>query len=67
VAVSVRLAGLSATAVSGQVITAPAMDAVNAFDQPNRVVPAPFGGVTIKGDSLNVTLPAKSVVVLDLR
>jgi alpha-N-arabinofuranosidase len=67
VAVSARLAGLAATSVSGQVITAPAMDAVNSFDQPNRVAPAPFGGASMKGDSLAVTLPPKSVVMLDLR
>jgi alpha-N-arabinofuranosidase len=67
VPVSARLAGLSATSVSGQIITAPAMDAVNSFDQPNRVGPAPFGDARISGGTLSATLPPKSVVMLELR
>jgi alpha-N-arabinofuranosidase len=67
VPVSARLAGLSASSVSGQVITAAEMDAVNAFDQPARVVPAAFGDARIAGDSLSATLPPKSVVMLELR
>ena len=53
--------------VSGKIITAPAMDTVNTFDQPNGVVPAVFTGAQVSGDTLTVTLPPKSVVVLDLR
>ena len=65
--VSAKLAGLSASAVSGRVITASAMDAINSFDQPNAVVPQNFTGATLSGDTLSATLPPKSVVVLELR
>jgi len=65
--VSAKLAGLSATSVSGHIITAPAMDTVNTFDKPNGVVPQAFTGATLSADGLTVTLPPKSVVMLDLR
>ncbi len=66
-AVSVKLAGVAATGVSGQIITAPDMHAFNGFDHPDTVRPAAFDGAQIAGDTLTVTLPAKSVVVLGLR
>lgn len=65
--VTVKLAGLSATSASGQVLTAAAMDAHNTFAAPDAVHPAPFNAATIQNGVLDVTLPPKSVVVLDLR
>jgi alpha-N-arabinofuranosidase len=65
--VSAKLAGLSASSVSGRVITASTMDAVNSFDKPNTVVPQAFTGATLNGETLSVTLPPKSVVMLELR
>ena len=65
--VSARLAGLSARAVSGRIVTAPEMDAAFSFVRPDRVAPAPFADARINGDRLEATLPPKSVVMLDLR
>ena len=65
--VSAKLAGLLATSVSGHIITAPAMDTINTFDKPNGVVPQAFTGATLSADGLTVTLPPKSVVMLDLK
>ena len=64
---SVKLAGFTPKAVAGRVLTAAAMDAHNTFEAPNAVQPAAFGGATVKGDMLEVKLPAKSVVVLALK
>ncbi len=65
--VSVALAGLQATQVSGRIITGTAMDAHNSFDAPDTVVPQPFAGAQVTGGNLTLTVPAKSVLVLDLR
>jgi alpha-N-arabinofuranosidase len=67
VALSMKLAGLAAKSVTGRVLTAPAMNAHNTFDAPNAVQPAAFSGASLKGDALEVALPAKSVVVLTLQ
>jgi alpha-N-arabinofuranosidase len=67
VSISAKLAGAAIGAVSGRILTAPAMNAINSFDQPDRVTPQPFTGASATGDVLSVTLPPKSVVVLDLQ
>jgi alpha-N-arabinofuranosidase len=52
--------------VAGRILTAPAIDAHNTFAAPDAVKPVAFSGATLKGDTLRITLPAKSVVVLTL-
>ncbi len=65
VAVTAKISGIGAGGVSGRVITAGAMNAVNTFEQPGVVKAAAFGGARMEGEVLKVTLPAKSVVMLD--
>jgi alpha-L-arabinofuranosidase len=67
VTVSVKLAGLAAKTVTGRVLTASAMNAHNTFAAPDTVTPAAFDGASLNGDSLEVKLPAKSVVILALK
>jgi alpha-N-arabinofuranosidase len=64
---TVKLAGVVPKSVAGRVLTAPAMNAHNTFEATNAVQPATFEGATVKGDTLEVKLPAKSVVVLALK
>lgn len=52
--------------VTGEVLTATAMNAMNTFDQPNAVKPAAFSGFKVQGSQMVVSVPAKSVVVLEL-
>ena len=65
--VSLTLAGVQASTVSGRVVTGATMDAHNSFDAPDMVRPMPFAGAQASGGTVNATLPAMSVVVLDLR
>jgi alpha-N-arabinofuranosidase len=64
---TVKLAGAAPKTVAGRVLTAAALDAHNTFAAPDAVQPAAFTGATLKGDTLEVKLPAKSVVVLALK
>jgi alpha-N-arabinofuranosidase len=64
--ISITLAGAKAGKVAGQILTAPTMNTMNTFAAPQTLVPVPFKGASIKGTTLSVTMPAKSVVVLDL-
>ncbi len=57
----------SLATASGRVLTAAQMNAHNDFAAPDAVKPAAFGDARIAGDTLTVTLPAKSVVMLDLQ
>ncbi|WP_027072284.1 alpha-L-arabinofuranosidase C-terminal domain-containing protein [Luteimonas sp. J29] len=65
--VSVAVAGVQATGVSGRVLTADAITAHNTFDAPDRVQPKAFDGARIEGGNLAVDLPARSIVVLKLQ
>ncbi|MGV2496586.1 alpha-N-arabinofuranosidase [Pelagerythrobacter aerophilus] len=65
--VTIDLDGLKTANVSGRILTAPAINSHNTFDNPQVVKPASFNGARVRGGKLTVTLPAKSVVVLELR
>ncbi len=59
--------GQQVSSVSGRILTAETMNAHNTFEQPNAVRPAPFDGARLSGETLTVTLPPKSLVVLALQ
>jgi alpha-N-arabinofuranosidase len=65
--VSLRVAGANARGVAGRVLTAPAMNAMNTFDRPDNVKPAEFKGAKIEDGTLTLSLPPKSVVVIELK
>jgi alpha-L-arabinofuranosidase len=66
-AVELDVRGARVSAATGRVLTAPAMNSHNTFDRPDAVRPAPFTGVRVAEGRLAATLPARSVVVLELR
>jgi alpha-N-arabinofuranosidase len=66
ITVACTLNGVTAQGVSGRVLTAPAFTSINTFAAPHTVEPAAFTGAKLDGAALSVTLPAKSVVVLEL-
>jgi alpha-N-arabinofuranosidase len=53
--------------VTGQVLTSPKITDINTFDNPNNVRIVKFDGAKKQGDLLNVVLPSKSVVLLELK
>jgi alpha-N-arabinofuranosidase len=62
-----QLQGAEAKKVSGRVLTAGVITAHNTFDKPEVVTPRTFDDFKAKGDTLEVTLPSKSVVVLEIK
>ena len=65
--VRTTLNGANVSSVSGRVLTAPAMNAMNTFENPNAVQPTTFDGASLSGNTLTVNMPSKSVVVLELQ
>ncbi|MEO7497073.1 MAG: alpha-L-arabinofuranosidase C-terminal domain-containing protein, partial [Massilia sp.] len=63
--VAINVAGQKVSGVSGQVLTAAAMDAHNTFKQKDAVKPAPYAAKAVNG-KLNLTIPAKAIVVVAL-
>ncbi|WP_142715048.1 alpha-N-arabinofuranosidase [Fodinibius sediminis] len=63
--VSLNIRGMDVeTAGEGRILTADAVDAVNTFDNPDRVSPGPFDNYTLEGNQLILRLPSKSVIVI---
>jgi alpha-N-arabinofuranosidase len=66
VEVPCELQGAKAGEISGRVLTAPEMNAHNTFDQPDNVKPTEFNAFKLTDNGFVTTLPAKSVVVLEV-
>lgn len=64
--VQVRLVGFTGSVRKGEVLTAADMSAHNTFAAPDTVKPAAFTGAQVEGERLTITLPAKSIVTLEL-
>lgn len=61
------LPGITFQTVTGQILTSPKVTDINTFENPNHIKIAPFNGAKKSGGDLWVELPAKSVVVLELK
>jgi len=64
--ISVSLAGATVKNATGRILTAPAMNTINTFDKPDAVKPAPYKGASVRGGKLSLSVPAKSVIVIEL-
>lgn len=65
--ISIDLRGGKFSSVTGRILNSPKLQDHNTFDQPDLVKPMPFKQAVLSGNVLKVTLPAHSVVVLELK
>lgn len=61
-----ELLGAKASRVAGRILTAPAINSHNTFEQPDRVSPAPFDAAKPTGAGFSAILPPKSLVALEI-
>jgi alpha-N-arabinofuranosidase len=66
IAISTALAGIQWKTVTGQILTSANITDINTFQQPGKLHLEGFNGAKKDGNNLVVTLPAKSVVMLEL-
>jgi alpha-N-arabinofuranosidase len=64
--VTCELQGAKAQKLSGRVLTAPEMNARNTFEKPDGIGPVAFNAFKTTESGFTTTLPAKSVVVLEV-
>ncbi|WP_338875234.1 alpha-L-arabinofuranosidase C-terminal domain-containing protein [Spirosoma sp. SC4-14] len=64
--ISVDLKGLKASAITGRILTSANVHDHNTFENLNKVKPVAFNGAKVNGNTLTVSLPPVSVVVLEL-
>ncbi|QQS48032.1 MAG: alpha-N-arabinofuranosidase [Acidobacteriota bacterium] len=65
--ITTTVAGSTIKSVSGELLTAPSMTAHNTFDKPGSVKPAPFTGHKLQNSQLTLTIPSKSVVMVEIQ
>lgn len=61
------LQGVSWKQINGTVLTSSSFTDINTFDQPNKIRLNDFKGWKKEGNDLSITLPAKSVVSIELK
>ncbi|MFT3789371.1 MAG: alpha-L-arabinofuranosidase C-terminal domain-containing protein [Tepidisphaeraceae bacterium] len=64
---SIELRGATAKSVTGRVLTGPATNARNTFEKPDLVKPAVFKGAKLTKSGMHVSLPARSVVIMEVK
>ncbi len=64
---SIEIRDGSVSSVNGNVLTAEEINAHNTFDNPDVVKTEEFKGAKLKKNTLSVELPAKSVVMIELK
>lgn len=64
---TIRLNGAQTKGVTGEILTAAHINDYNSFDKPETVVPRPFKDARIRKGVLTLTMPAKSIVTLELQ
>ncbi|TFD97316.1 alpha-N-arabinofuranosidase [Dysgonomonas capnocytophagoides] len=65
--VNIDLSNTKISKVSGRILTSKDIHDHNTFENPNLVQPQTFNGAKIANGKLNVQLPAKSIVVLEIQ
>jgi alpha-N-arabinofuranosidase len=64
--IDTEIRGFTAKKVSGKILTSAKINDHNTFDKPNTVSIKDFKDIKLSGGKLNITLPSKSVVLLEI-
>ena len=65
--ISIAIDGGKYTVLTGRILSSRELQDFNSFAQPDKIKPVVFNGAKLTGNSMNVTLPPFSVVVLTLK
>lgn len=65
--ITINIEGANYQSVSGRILTSDKLQNYNSFDNPEKIKPAAFNGARLGDNTLTLTLPPFSVVVLELK
>jgi len=54
------------SSVNARILTDPAMNACNTFEQPDQIKPCNFNDIKVQGNWISIILPAKSVLAIEI-
>ena len=67
IALTIDIRGYAAKNVTGRILTSPEITDLNTFENPEKVKPAEFNNAKISKGILSVSLPAKSIILLEIK
>jgi alpha-N-arabinofuranosidase len=65
--IELSLGDVKAKSVTGRILTSDKISDYNSYEHPNTVAPKAFNGAKINKGNLKITLPSKSIVVLEVK
>jgi alpha-L-arabinofuranosidase len=65
--ITIDVRGMKCSSVTGRILTSEKLQDHNNFENPEKIKPAGFKNAALKNNMLTVTIPAFSVVVLELK
>ncbi|MEO7394268.1 MAG: alpha-L-arabinofuranosidase C-terminal domain-containing protein [Chitinophagaceae bacterium] len=65
--IKIDVRGINATSVTGRILTSEKLQNYNSFNNPEKIKPAPFNSASMSNNTLKLTVPPFSVVVLELK
>ena len=65
--ITLDLQGQKITGVNGRILTSPSINDHNTFEKPGFVKPIAFNGAKVEKGQLKISMPAKSIVVLEVK
>jgi alpha-N-arabinofuranosidase len=65
--IELSLGDVKAKSVTGRILTSDKIGDYNSYEHPNTVAPKAFNGAKINKGNLKITLPSKSIVVLEVK
>ena len=65
--ITLDITGLHTRSVTGRILHADKLQDYDSFDNPDKIKPAPFNDAKIDNDTVSLTMPPFSVIVLELK
>ena len=65
--ITLDLQGQKISGVSGRILTSASINDHNTFEKPDAVKPVAFTGAKVEKGQLKINIPAKSIVVLEVK
>ena len=65
--ITLDISGLHTKSVTGRILHADKLQDYDSFDNPDKIKPAAFTGAKIYNDTISLTMPPFSVIVLELK
>jgi alpha-N-arabinofuranosidase len=65
--VSFNITGKNYKSIKGQILSSARFTDINSFDKPDQVIPRPFGDCHLEGNQISMSIPAKSLILLEIK